>query len=105
LPTRLIDEFVEMTSGLVSNAALKAISLVRKNTNKILGSYHKELDPAYLSNRLHLANNKQSPELTEDLLKDMVMGSIFDLIHSSDIKEACNRAQIDKWLDEIDHFS
>jgi len=104
LPARLIDEFVEMTSGLVSNTALKAITLIRDNTNKILGSYHKELDPAYLSNRIHLVNNKLSPELSEDLIRDMIMGSIFDLIHSSQLKEACDLSKIDIWLDEKDKF-
>jgi len=104
LPSRLIDEFVEMTSGLVSNTALNAISLIRKNTSKVLGSYHKELDPAYLTNRIYLANKKISPELSEDLIKDMIMGSIFDLIQSSQLKNSCDNTRISSWLDEIQGF-
>lgn len=104
LPLMIIDQFVVMTSGLVSNTALNAIGLIRKNTNKILGSYHKELDPAYLTNRIHLATKKLAPQLSEDLIKDMIMGSIFDLIQGSDIKESCNEEQIGMWLDEVVSF-
>ncbi len=104
LPSRVIDEFAKMTSGLVSNTALNAISLIRKNTNKILGSYHKELDPAYLTNCIYLVDRKSKPELSEYLIKDMIMGSIFDLIHNSHLKETCGKESVNQWMDSVSQY-
>jgi len=44
----LITEFTSITSGLVSNVALKSISVIRENTHKLLSLFNKDLDPAFL---------------------------------------------------------
>jgi len=51
LPDLISREFANVTNGLISNVALKAITILRKNTNKLLREYTKELDPAYLAHR------------------------------------------------------
>ncbi|NWJ52538.1 MAG: hypothetical protein HXX14_16900 [Bacteroidetes bacterium] len=106
LPARIIEEFAEMTSGLVSNTALNAVTVIRENTNKLLGVFHKDLDPAYLSNRALLANKKSDvlPESSEDLLKEMIMSSILNLVQSSHLSKSCGEECISKWMDSIQDF-
>ena len=101
LPEKIIEEFVEMTLGLVSNTTLKAVSVIRENTNKLLAVFHKELDPAFLTNRSLLANESDAnPEDADVLLRDTILDSIHNLVSSAHISEHCSIEQIEKWLNE-----
>ena len=53
LPELILTEFTNLTNGLLSNFALSAITTIRNNTSKILGSFSPELDPAYLGHRVN----------------------------------------------------
>ncbi|MCF8228502.1 MAG: hypothetical protein K9J24_06125 [Bacteroidales bacterium] len=48
LPSKIIEELSTITEGLVSNTVLKSVSLIRKNSHRLLGIYNKSLDNAYL---------------------------------------------------------
>lgn len=48
LPDFIINEFTSLTTGLLPNFALQAITEIRNSTSKILGVFAKELDPALL---------------------------------------------------------
>lgn len=98
LPDRIIEEFAEITSGLVSNTVLKSISVVRRNTHSLLAAFNKNLDAAYLAHRAMLS----TPEDSESLLKSTIVDSFDSLLTYSQIHTACNIDQIEKWIDEND---
>jgi hypothetical protein len=98
LPGRIIDEFTEITKGLVSNTALKAVSIIRRNTHNLLGNFNKNLDAAYLAHRAMLL----TPEDSELLLKNTIIDSVDSLLTYSQINSVNNIDQIEKWIDDND---
>jgi len=51
LPDRLVAEFAEMTSGLVSHVTVASLAALRRNTQRILRRLSPSLDAAYLWHR------------------------------------------------------
>ncbi|RYZ87169.1 MAG: hypothetical protein EOP04_12315, partial [Proteobacteria bacterium] len=51
LPSRILDEFSEMTGGLVPNSTLVSLSVIREKTHTILQKMHKGLDAPFLTHR------------------------------------------------------
>jgi hypothetical protein len=98
LPNRIIEEFTEITSGLVSNTILKAVSVIRRNTHSLLAVFNKDLDAAYLAHRAMLL----TPEDSELLLKGTIIDSFDSLLTYSQINSVNNIDQIEKWIDEND---
>ncbi len=94
IPDYILTEFTRMTSGLVSNVALKAISCIRSNVNKILKIYNKDLDPAFLAYRAMLP----VPEDAAELLKDSIIDSFDSIIDYSQLEKHCDFDTISKWL-------
>lgn len=95
LPDRIIEEFTEITEGLVSNSALKAISVIRRNSHNLLGAFNKNLDSAYLAHRAMLP----IPEDAEFLVIDTIVDSINSIISYSNISEACSFQKIEGWIE------
>jgi len=95
LPSFILNEFAEMTSGLVSNVALSAISSVRKNSFKILQQYNKQMDPAFLSHRAMLP----LPDDAGELLKDSIVNSFQAIIDYEKVEELCSFKHVRNWLD------
>jgi hypothetical protein len=91
----LLDDFTSVTSGLVSNAALKAITVLRTDTHRILSLYNKELDPAFLAHRGSL------PVVDDagDLLKDSILNSIKAILDYNYIENECSIKPIRNWID------
>ncbi|MGK6353415.1 response regulator receiver domain [Parapedobacter sp. DT-150] len=94
VPDYLLTEFTKMTSGLVSNVALKAISCLRSNVDKILKIYNKDLDAAFLAHRAMLP----VPEDAAELLKDSIVDSFDSIIDYSELEKYCDFNTIGKWL-------
>lgn len=76
LPDRIIQEFAEITEGLVSNTALKAISVIRRNTHNLLAKFNRNLDAALLNHRAFLDKPSESElhliSWLSDEIKDML---------------------------------
>lgn len=51
LPRRLIDDFAGMTVGLLPSIALVALTAVRENAHRVLGTFDRNLDAAFLTHR------------------------------------------------------
>ena len=51
LPGRLIDDFAGMTVGLLPSIALVALTAVRENAHRVLGTFDGKLDAAFLTHR------------------------------------------------------
>jgi len=100
LPSIIDNEFASFTGGLISNTALKTISIIRDNASKLLKIYRKELDPAYLAHRTMLV----MPESAEDLLRETILHSIINLINTNDISDKCDMESIERWIYSIPDF-
>lgn len=95
LPERIIEEMTLLTEGLVSNTALKAVTVIRRNSHNLLGAFNKDLDSAYLAHRAMLP----IPEDAELLIKETIVASIDSIISYANINEACSQQKIEEWID------
>ena len=92
LPNLITSAFAEMSSGLVSNFALEAITIIRDNTSRILGAFSPSLDPAYLGHKVMIPNAIESKNLLIQILGDAI----------TELMESCNITTSDwvnKWID------
>jgi len=96
LPTFILNEFTEMTCGLLSNFALLSLTIIRRNSQKILNLFSKELDTAYLGHKSLLPY----PNDAEDLLIDLLKDSIGDLLVYNKIGDFISDTILDNWLDK-----
>ena len=88
IPDRLVDDFAEITSGLVSNVALHSFSVLRNNTHHILAKFRPELDAPFLTHRLMLPH----PSDAGQLLANLIGEEITSLLESERVGE---------WADKI----
>lgn len=95
LPEYILDEFTKMTSGLVPNVALSAITSIRKNNAKIMHLYNKQLDPAFLAQRALLS----VPDDAGELLTDSIINSFEAIIDYDHIEHHCSFDQVKKWIE------
>ena len=56
LPDHLVNEFVEMTKGILSNVALEGLAALRDDVPRVLAKFDSSLDSAYLGHRMLLPN-------------------------------------------------
>jgi hypothetical protein len=96
LPTFVLNEFTEMTCGLLSNFALLSLSTIRRNSHKILSLFSKELDTAYLGHKSLLPY----PNDAEDMLVDLMKDSIGDLLAYNKVGDCISDITINNWLDK-----
>lgn len=95
LPNRLSVEFAKITSGLVSNVVLEAISVLRDNTHLILGRLGPEIDPPYLAHRVLLPN----PDDAMDHIIDILSSEIHSILSDHSVGERANIKMIKAWLE------
>ena len=96
LPDKIIEEFAKITSGLVSNSVLKAVSVIRRNSHSLLATFNKNLDPAYLAHRAMLP----FPDDAELLLREIIVDSISSMIAYSNVIDSCSIEKIEEWINE-----
>ncbi len=92
LPTLIVEEFADMTNGLLSNFALSSISAIRNNTSRMLSVFSPKLDPAYLGHKILLENTFESKQLLIKLFGD----AISELLETTDID---TNDWVDNWID------
>ncbi|WP_434572999.1 hypothetical protein J3P88_28420 [Pseudomonas sp. Z3-6] len=96
LPLKLIKLFSCLADGLIPAFALAAIGAIRKNTHHMLTRFGRNLDPAYIANRLITNPPGDVAELMRELLVsecDNALG--LDSIADDFLEEKT----ISKWLD------
>lgn len=77
IPKRLIEDFADMTKGLLPSIALTSLAAVRENAHKVLDSFSAELDPAFLAHRACLSIPDDSQQHVVSLL-DSELHAIMD---------------------------
>ncbi|MCX2582730.1 response regulator receiver domain [Pedobacter sp. MR22-3] len=96
IPGFVISEFASITSGLLSNFALMALTAIRKNSSKLLALYSKKLDPAYFGHKSLLPYQNDA----EDLLMEMFGSTLVDLLKYKNIGRKINDELISDYLDD-----
>lgn len=92
LPTLIVEEFADMTNGLLSNFALSSISAIRNNTSRMLSVFSPNLDPAYLGHKILLENPFESKQLLIKLFGE----AISELLETTDID---TKDWVDNWIE------
>lgn len=92
LPTLIVEEFADMTNGLLSNFALSSISAIRNNTSRMLSVFSPKLDPAYLGHKVLLENTFKSKQLLIKLFGE----AISELLETTDID---TKDWVDNWIE------
>jgi hypothetical protein len=96
LPDFVLNEFTSLTSGLLSNFALKSLTEIRNNSHKLLSLFSKELDPAYLSHQSLLPNQDDANELLLEIMKDSLTG----ILKYKQLNTFIDADLVRLWLDE-----
>ena len=68
LPGRLIEEFVDIGTGILANVALGCIAAIREETHRVLARFHSKLDAPFLTHRILLERPKDAEAYAVDLL-------------------------------------
>ena len=97
IPNCLASELSQMTAGLISNVALKSMSILRKNTHLILAKLGPEIDPPYLSHRCLLPY----PEEAKGHIVDIIADELHCMLNNSDVTDLANLDSIKKWLNHV----
>jgi len=94
LPDFISSHFAKMTSGLLSNFAMEALSEIRRNFHHILTLFSKDLDAAYLAHQTLLPNVFDANELLVQLLSD----TFSSIMRYKDLNHSIDERSIKLWL-------
>ncbi|MES2462870.1 MAG: response regulator receiver domain [Armatimonadota bacterium] len=94
LPEKLVNEFTEMTSGLIPNVALASLAALRDNAHRLLLKLNKKLDSAYIAHRCLL----DSPEDAEQHILALVIGEIRSILSQAHVENNAALPAILAWL-------
>lgn len=97
LPNRLINEFAEMTTGLLPNVAIAGLTEIRAQTHKLLTKFSCSLDAAYLGHRLLLPN----PSDAEEEVVTMFVAEVLSILEHGDVSKHAAIDSIRAWFDEL----
>jgi hypothetical protein len=95
LPEFILNEFTQMTSGLLSNFVLKSLTILRQNTFRLVKLYDNSLDSSFLVHRLLLPNQEDSKEQMVEVFSDSLHG----LLSYNHTGETLSTIEILKWVD------
>jgi len=94
LPDKLIYEFAALHCGLLPNAMMKSIAVVRENTNILLKHFNSGLDPAFVSHRAMCPN----PDDAGELLKTTITEAFDAILSYENIPDVVNYEAIENWI-------
>jgi hypothetical protein len=99
MPDKLIDEFTDMTMGLVSNVAVQSLAALRSNTHHILSKFHPGIDAPFLSHRAMLTQ----PEDAGNLLIYLIGAELTAILDGVEVSKVADEHDgndiIRAWLD------
>jgi hypothetical protein len=96
LPERLLDEFTELTAGLMPGLALECLSALRDNAHNLLRSFHAGLDIPFLSHRL-LAQDPETFAVT------LVANEMQAVLEETEVQAVLSNEHVQAWAHE--HFA
>ena len=93
LPQVVVEEFANMTRGLVSNVALRSLAALRANTYQLLKRFHRELDPPFVTHSTLLV-----PEEAADHLIPLIVSEIQAVLEDAKVAELASLKRVVAWL-------
>ena len=78
LASRLIEEFSEMTRGLLSNVAVASLTALREESHRLLARFGKDLDAGYLGHRILLPHPPDAEEHLHEALSAELLSILED---------------------------
>ena len=96
LPNRLINEFAEMTTGLLPNVAIAGLSEIRAQTHRLLTKFSSSLDPAYLGHRLLIPH----PSDAEEEVVAMLVAEVLSILEHGEVAKQAGIDSIRAWISE-----
>ena len=96
LADHLVDEFVEMTKGMLRNVALEGLAALRDHVPKVLTKFDSSLDPAYIGHRILLPN----PVDAEEHIVEALGAELLSILEDSRPGDLASIDNIRAWLDE-----
>ncbi len=96
LPNHLVDEFVHLTDGLLSNFAVSSVAAIRRGAHHVLALFGKDLDGVYVAHRCSIKN----PDEAADLAMGLISSALAGLIENAGVPDTTlDPSIIDTWLD------
>ena len=96
LPDRLINEFAEMTTGILPNVAIAGLSEIRAQTHRLLTKFSSSLDPAYLGHRLLIPH----PSDAEEAVVAMLVAEVLSILEHGNVAKQAGIDSIRAWISE-----
>jgi hypothetical protein len=81
LPLRLIEEFAELSAGILSMVALQSIAAIREGSHHILSTFHPGLDAAFVLHRCLL----RYPADAEAFAVSLISAELASLLDADDV--------------------
>jgi len=78
LAAKLIEEFVEMNSGILPSYALHGLAAIRRNSKRILDRFHGDLDGAFLLHREFVSTSEEAFDQLPELLAEEIRAVVED---------------------------
>lgn len=100
LPAAIIKDFSEMHKGILPLALLRSLSVIRKNTGKLLNKFNKDLDPAFV---LHQALSP-NPEDADNLLVQTISDAFSSLYIYQNMPNLQTSKLVKAWINEQSVF-
>lgn len=94
LPNTLINEFSEMTMGLLSNFALASFTAIRDNTHRVLAKFPSYLDAPYLAHRSLI----DPPEEAESHVLPLFVSEIESVLNDTKVADQVSLPTIEHWF-------
>ena len=94
LPNRLIQEFSEMTRGLLSNVAVAGLTALREEAHRLLAQFGIGLDAGYLGHRILLPH----PPDAEDHLHEALSAELLSILQERGPANEAGIEAIREWL-------
>jgi len=87
-------EYAAVSSGVLSNTCLNALSSLRNNTYQLLAKFSPHLDHAFVAHRAMLP----CPSDAGELLKETICGEFNAILTDVDISQQVSNDVINKWI-------
>ena len=92
----LVNEFVEMTKGILRNVALEGLAALRDHVPKVIAKFDSSLDPGYLGHRILLPN----PADAEDHVVEALGAELLSILEDRRPGYLASVDEIRPWLEE-----
>lgn len=100
LPSKLLDDFADMTQGLLPGIALTSLAAVREGEHRVLDRFNAKLDPAFLAHRACLPEPEEAEGQMVGHVADELRGLMDEAVADASPADA---DAAERWLRR--HFS